>query len=132
MPKQKYPISSFEPSEPLENDIKIPIERLINHLLEWKDMPIENGFDVKTICTLICIHIDFLGYLFSGGKKESESAEKAVEFMREYFGQVDERYRECSGLVYYVLRHGLVHKSLLLCLALASGQTCIHLCSARD
>lgn len=50
-------------------------------------------------------YIDLLGYLYKG----ENSSVNAVDFMREYLGRVDGRYREVSGLLYHAFRHGYVH-----------------------
>lgn len=54
---------------------------------------------------LVFTYVDLLGYLYKG----SNSSLNAVKFMREYFGRVDQRYQEGSGLIYDALRHGMVH-----------------------
>ncbi|MFC1866502.1 hypothetical protein ACFLYB_07340, partial [Chloroflexota bacterium] len=38
-------------------------------------------------------------------------AKCAVKFIRTYLGRIDKRYEEVGGLLYYMLRHGLTHKS---------------------
>lgn len=50
-------------------------------------------------------YIDLLGYLYKG----KNSSINAVEFMREYLGRIDSRYREVSGLIYDMIRHGYIH-----------------------
>ena len=57
------------------------------------------------ILLFIFTHIDLLGGLFKG----KTSSANAVEFMREYLGRIDKRYKNVSGLIYDGLRHGLVH-----------------------
>jgi len=54
---------------------------------------------------LVLTYIDLLGYLYKGSSKSV----CAVEFIREYLGRVDQRYAELGSLLYYTLRHGMVH-----------------------
>ena len=54
---------------------------------------------------LVLTYIDLLGYFYKGGSKSIY----AVEFIRGYLGKVDQRYMEVGGLLYYALRHGMVH-----------------------
>ena len=54
---------------------------------------------------LVLTYIDLLGYLYKGSSKSV----CAVEFIREYLGRVDQRYGELGSLLYYTLRHGMVH-----------------------
>ena len=63
------------------------------------------------ITFILLKHIDFLGYLYGGGSSPKEQAEKAVAFIRDYLGRVDTRYARMSGLLYFILSHGLIHKS---------------------
>ena len=62
---------------------------------------------------IIFSKIDFLGNLLAGKKLRSPEASKyAVLFMRRYLGQVNPNYKECSGIIYHMYRHGLVHENM--------------------
>ena len=54
---------------------------------------------------LVLTYINLLGYLYKGSSKSV----CAVEFIREYLGRIDQRYAELGSLLYYTLRHGMVH-----------------------
>jgi hypothetical protein len=54
---------------------------------------------------LVFTYINLLGYYYKG----SWTTASAVEFIREYLGRVDQRYKEVGGLLYHALRHGMVH-----------------------
>jgi len=57
--------------------------------------------------------IDFLGNLLAGKKlKSPETSKYAVLFMRKYLGQVNPNYKECSGILYHMYRHGLAHENM--------------------
>ena len=109
------PISRFEVIEPIEEDIKEPLEVVVNHLLGWGGMPLSAPWDAPM--ALMLIHIDFLGYVYRGDSK----AGNAVKFIRDYFGKADSRYTEVGGLLYYTLRHGWIHKSTPKRLSLTNG-----------
>lgn len=51
---------------------------------------------------------DYLGSLYKG----SNSSRNAVFFMRDYFSQINNAYKECSGILYFVYRHGLTHQRI--------------------
>ena len=87
----------------LKTHIKEPLEEMATALLEEDGMFSEESIDV--VLLLIFTRIDLLGYLYQGKNASSN----AVEFMREYLGGIDPRYKEVGGLLYYALRHGYVH-----------------------
>lgn len=58
-------------------------------------------FQVLLILTLV----DLLGYLSVG----SSVSKNAVSFVRKYLGRRNQRYAEIGGLLYHMVRHGLVH-----------------------
>lgn len=57
---------------------------------------------------LVFSMVDYLGSLYRG----NNSSANAVAFLREYFGRVNAAYNSCSGLLYFVYRHGLVHQRM--------------------
>ena len=61
---------------------------------------------VDVMMVLIFAHVNLFGYLCSG----NDSTVNAVKFFREYFGRVDARYKEVTGLLYHMLRHGWIHR----------------------
>jgi len=89
----------------LRTHIKEPLEEIITPLLGGKTLFFPQCGD--PILVEIFTYIDLLGYLYKGRNLSSN----AVEFMREYFGRVDKRYKEVGGLLYHALRHGLVHSA---------------------
>jgi len=81
--------------------VKVPVQ-------EWIHFEGERAFLVAAddlLMLLVLTYIDLLGYLYKGISKPV----CAVEFIREYLGKVDQRYTELGGLLYYALRHGMVH-----------------------
>ncbi len=62
-------------------------------------------------------YVDFLGALYCGydgsvdgaGRRKIADSSKAVRFLNEVFGEVDEAYRSHGELVYQMIRHGTVH-----------------------
>jgi hypothetical protein len=83
--------------------VKDPLNETISAMSESEGfLPFEVDL---TILTLIFIHIDLLGCLYKG----KNSSNNAVEFIRDYLGRIDSRYKEIGGLLYEALRHGLVH-----------------------
>ncbi len=86
-----------------EQIIKEPLKESITSLLASDGLPLSESPD--TILLLIFTHIDLLGYLYKGKNSSSNS----VEFMREYLGGIDPRYKKVGGLLYNALRHGYVH-----------------------
>lgn len=120
MQDNDYTLSRFAVVEPIEEDIKYPIEKVLTHLSEWGGMPIQNKNEI--IVTLILTHIDSLGYFYSADRDRSHSSTNAIKFMRIYFGRIDNRYNEVSGLLYTILRHGLVHRSIPRILRLPTNQ----------
>ncbi len=51
---------------------------------------------------------DYLGSLYKG----SNSSRNAVSFMRDYFSRSNKAYEDCSGILYFVYRHGLTHQRI--------------------
>jgi len=87
----------------VKSHIKEPLEESMATLLtEHKMFPTES---IGIVLLLVFTYIDLLGCLYKG----SNSSANAVEFMREYLGRIDPRYKEVGGLLYDALRHGLVH-----------------------
>lgn len=84
--------------------IKEPLEGIVTPLLKGGKVPFLESTAVVEV--LLFIHINLLGYLYSG----SDSTVHAVKFLREYLGRVDSRYKEVGGLLYNLLRHGWVHR----------------------
>jgi hypothetical protein len=97
--------------------IKEQFQEAINPLLKGKMVFFDECFDLLLL--FIFTHIDLLGCLYKG----KTSSGNAVEFMREYLGRVDERYKEVSGLLYDGLRHGLVHLATPKRIQLQNGTT---------
>ena len=83
---------------------KDPLVEIMTPLLGGGDVPPLESMDVMMV--LISIHINLLGYLYSGKDKTPN----AVEFLRKYLGMVDPRYKEVGGLLYDLLRHGWIHR----------------------
>ena len=88
----------------LEKLIKKPLQETFERLCD-EDGLLYEFMDV--VLLLIFVHIDLLGRLYTGEARNT--GKNAVQFMREYLGRVDERYKEVSGLLYHSLRHGYVH-----------------------
>jgi len=89
---------------PLEKYIKEPFQEVMTPLLtEHEIFPSYPG---DAMMVLIFTHIDLLGYLYKG----ASSSRNAVEFLRDYLGRADTRYKEVGGLLYVALRHGWIHK----------------------
>lgn len=55
-------------------------------------------------------YVEFLGYLYKDGEKGENLSKNAVDFLREYFGRVNPKYREVGGLLYHIYRHGNIHQ----------------------
>ena len=89
-------------AEYLESHIKTPLKDKFTLLCDKYGLQ-EECIDITLL--LIFIHIDLLGYLYKGKSVQAN----AVNFMRDYLGRVDNRYKEVSGLLYYALRHGYIH-----------------------
>lgn len=83
--------------------VKEPLEEIVNPLFKGEKLLFTESID--HILLSIFTHIDLLGYLYKGGTSQSN----AVEFLREYLGRIDPRYKEVGGLLYASQRHGLVH-----------------------
>lgn len=61
-------------------------------------------------------YADFLGALYGGYKGEPNAKrrriatpEKAKQFIRDIFGDIDESYRDYGDILYEMFRHGTVH-----------------------
>ena len=81
--------------------VKEPLQEIIHYEGERNFLVASNDL----LMLLIFTNIDLLGYFYRGCSK----AHCAVEFIREYLGRVDSRYKEVGGLLYLCLRHGMVH-----------------------
>lgn len=57
---------------------------------------------------MIFPEIDCLACLYLGNTEKT--SQKAVKFMREYFGRVNILYKQVSGFFYKTYRHGLMHQ----------------------
>lgn len=100
----------------IKSYFKEPLENIMTPLLRGGEVPPDlESFDVAQV--LIFIHINLLGYLYSGG----DSTINAVKFLRKYLGKVDSRYQEVGGLLYHLLRHGLIHRFIHKRLKLSNG-----------
>ena len=88
----------------VEDYIKKPLEEIIAPL--QRGDVIDPLLSMDVIMVLIFIHIDLMGYLYTG----RNSSKNAVKFIREYLGKIDVRYKEVGGLIYHALRHGWIHR----------------------
>ncbi len=88
-----------------ETHIKEQFQEIMAPLLKGKKIL----FSEALILLLIFIHIDLMGYLYTGDSSPRNSSKNAVKFMRKYLGKADKRYEEVGGLLYDALRHGYVH-----------------------
>jgi len=102
-------LSAYTPSSKPEEDIKEPLERVIAHLISDPVGP--DPYSWYAAMILMFSHADLLGHLCSGGSSQTDQAKNAVKFIKDYVGRVDARYQEVGGLLYHMLRHGLIHKS---------------------
>ena len=102
-------LSAYMPSSNPKEDIKEPLERTIPHLIH--DLVGVDAYSWYASMMLMFNHADFLGHLYSGGSSPRDQAKNAVKFIRKYLGKVNARYEEVGGLLYFMLRHGLTHKS---------------------
>jgi len=102
-------LSAYEPSSNPRDDIKDPLERIIPLLIKKLVGP--DAYAWHSTMMLMFNHIDFLGHLYGGGSLRRKETENAVKFIRNYLGQVDTRYGEVGGLLYFMVRHGLTHRS---------------------
>ena len=92
----------------MEAYIKDPLEEIINPLSKGEGIDPLLLIDVMMV--LIFIHIDLMGYLYTGDSSLGNSSKNAVKFLREYLGKTDARYKEVGGLLYHMLRHGWIHR----------------------
>ena len=81
--------------------VKVPLQEAIH--FEGERAFLRASDDLLML--LVFTYINLLGYYYKG----SPEAVHAVEFIRVYLGKVDHRYTEVGGLLYYALRHGMVH-----------------------
>ena len=88
--------------------IKEPLKEIIGPLLERKE--IDYPLLMEIMMVLVFIHVDLMGYLYTGDPSPQNSSKNAVKFLREYLGRIDARYKEVGGLLYHMLRHGWIHK----------------------
>ncbi len=102
----------------LDSFIKARIEGVLRRLIEL-ECEVEpdskyNGaaffalsFDFMA---LFFCYVEFLGYLCNDGDKRKNLSKNAVDFLRRYFGEVNPKYKEVGGLLYYIYRHGNIHE----------------------
>ena len=92
----------------LESHIKEPLQETFERLCNKYSLRDEF---IDIVVLWIFVHIDLLGRLSAGEayNEREKTTKNAVLFMEEYFGRVDERYKEISGLLFHALRHGYVH-----------------------
>jgi hypothetical protein len=90
----------------LEKQIKKTLQGLFEKFSDEFGIRIE-FLDIALL--IIFAHIDLLGRLYAGETSPKNTTKNAVLFMRKYLGEVDARYKEVSGLLYHMLRHGYVH-----------------------
>jgi hypothetical protein len=102
-------------AEHVRSYFKKPLEEIMTPLLKGGQVSPLESMDIAQV--LIFIHINLLGYLYSG----SDSTINAVKFLREYLGRIDSRYKEVGGLLYDLLRHGWIHRFTPKRLKLNSG-----------
>ena len=81
--------------------VKVPLQEAIHFEGERAFLAASDDL----LMLLVFTYIDLLGYLYKGYSKSIY----AVEFIRKYLGRIDKRYVEVGGLLYYALRHGMVH-----------------------
>jgi hypothetical protein len=80
-------------------------------------------FQVILIATLL----DVCGFLTTG----RSSTAAAVAFIRERLGSVDARYGRVGGLLYHMLRHGIVHSQKSKAIQLGDGRV-LEIALGRD
>jgi hypothetical protein len=93
---------------PFEKYIKEPLEEIIGPVLEGKGIDYPSFMEV--IIVLVFIHVDLMGYFYTGDSSLQNTSKNAVKFLREYFGRIDTRYEKVGGLLFTALRHGWIHK----------------------
>jgi hypothetical protein len=103
-----FNLDAYKPSSDPKIDLKDPLERIVPGMI--KNLG-PDSYSWEAVLMLLFNHVDFLGHLRSGGSSNKDQAQSAVKFIRSYLGKIDKRYKEVGGLLYYMLRHGLTHKS---------------------
>jgi len=83
---------------------KNPLVEIMSPLLSGGEILAPESIDVMMV--VIFIHVNLLGYLYSGKDKTLY----AVKFLRKYLGMVNPRYKQVGGLLYDLLRHGWIHR----------------------
>lgn len=62
-------------------------------------------FGLEHVVKVIFSYIE----IFAGAYQDGNISETRVNFIKVYFGRVDERYIKMAGLFYTIYRHGLIH-----------------------
>lgn len=62
-----------------------------------------------SLMRIIFPYITFLGSLYKG----VDETKSALEFMVDYMGQIDNEYKDKSGIYYIAYRHGLLHTNMI-------------------
>ncbi len=87
----------------LQNDVAPVLKLYRKHFDRTRE-----GIGFFSIPRMLFPEIDGLGSFLAG--TTSNTSKHAVYYMREYLGRVNPRYREVSGFIYHVYRHGLMHQ----------------------
>jgi hypothetical protein len=90
----------------LNKHLKKRLQEQINNLSD--EYGIKTEF-IDVALLLLVVHFDLMGRLVAGEISDKNTTTNAIAFMRKYLGQVDPRYKEISGILYHMLRHGYVH-----------------------
>lgn len=93
----------------INNHIVKSIKNDIRPLLKTKNEDGEIG-GYFAVPVLVFTLVEYLGVLYAGKDSKKSGSEKAVTFIRKYFGQINLRYEEIGGLLYDMFRHGSVHE----------------------
>ena len=92
-------------ADELKDTVAKPFNQMLAQLLAHEEVPVTES--IEAILLLVFTQIELLGYMYRG----ENSSGNAVDFVREYLGRRDKRYREVGGLLFHVCRHGLAHRA---------------------
>ncbi len=96
----------------LEDDLKASIRNDIGPVVQPRP---EGGY--FAVPRSVLSYVDFLGALYGGyggdtdrsGRRRIATSEKAIRFIKDVMGEVDELYQRNGVLLYEMFRHGTVH-----------------------
>lgn len=99
----------IEALEEIKKDFKDNVGLSVNAFVKhWRKT--EERLGHLYIPRLIFPEIDNLGNYYAGNINPGENTKRAIKFIKNYLGGVNQEYIKKGAFIYFIYRHGLIHQ----------------------